>query len=358
MIAGMSDSQQRLETLKELIQAWALEAGFAEVGFSDTHIDEHGQHLENWLDNHYHGQMRYMQENKELRQHPQRLHKGALRSISFRMEYRHDNEALETQLEQAEQAYISRYALGRDYHKLIRKRLSQIAKRIEEFAELNLNQRAFVDSAPVLERALAEKAGLGWIGKNTMLINPKAGSWFFLGEILTDLPLPLDTIKPSFHCGSCTSCLSSCPTDAFVGPNILDASKCISYLTIELNDSIPLQFRKAIGNRVFGCDDCQIVCPWNKFSPESPVMDFKPRHKLDQQSLLDLFAWDEETFLQNTEGSPIRRIGFIRWQRNLAIGLGNSANKAAIPVLKSRLQSCNNDMLAEHLEWAISQLQS
>jgi len=352
-------SSDKLNTLAQLIKTWGQEAGFAQVGISDIELAEHKAHLERWLNHHYHGQMQYMAEHKALRQHPENLQSGALRSISFRMEYRHFEQDLESYLKQKDKAYISRYALGRDYHKLIRKRLSQLAKRIEEFSELNLNQRAFVDSAPVLERALAEKSGLGWIGKNTMLINPKAGSWFFLGEILTDLALPVDPIEPSFHCGSCSACLEACPTDAFVGEKQLDARKCISYLTIELKEAIPTEFRRAMGNRVFGCDDCQIVCPWNKFSPESSVSDFKPRHQLDQQDLIDLFNWNEETFLKRTEGSPIRRIGYERWLRNLSVGLGNSHNIQALDALKTRRRDASlSPMLVEHFDWAINEIES
>ena len=349
-------SSTKLATLKSLIQQWAQDAGFAAVGFSDTDTSAHIERLNQWLSKDYHGEMSFMQSNHELRAEPSKLQQDALTAISFRKEYRHDSETLLEQLSNKAQAYIARYALGKDYHKLMRKRLAAIANKIEAFAELNLNQRAFVDSAPVLERALAEKAGLGWIGKNTMLINPQAGSWFFLGEILTNLKIPLDKVEPQTHCGSCTSCLTSCPTNSFVGANILDSRRCISYLTIELKTAIPDDLRDGIGNRVFGCDDCQLVCPWNKFSPSSPVAEFKPRHGLDDSSLLELFQWNEETFLKRTEGSAIRRIGYIRWQRNLAIGLGNSDNPNAIDALRKRRRETDNAMLIEHIDWAINKL--
>ena len=347
---------QQLATLADLIRQWGEEQGFAQVGISNIDLSDHQTHLQNWLDKQHHGEMTYMQRHQDLRNHPEQLQAGALRSISFRMEYRHDHTHMEAILEQADKAYISRYALGRDYHKLIRKRLANIALKISDHSQLNLNQRAFVDSAPVLERALAEKAGLGWIGKNTMLINPKAGSWFFLGEILTDLALPADSTEPSFHCGSCTACLDACPTNAFVGANQLDARKCISYLTIEYKDNIPTELRPLIGNRIYGCDDCQIVCPWNKFSPASQVDDFKVRHNLDDIELLTLFSWSETQFLKNTEGSPIRRIGYEQWQRNIAVALGNAEfSEAIIEGLKNKLELCS-ELVAEHIHWALEHI--
>ena len=251
-------------------------------------------------------------------------------------------------------AYVARYARGRDYHKVIRKRLQRLADKIQAEAG-PLGYRAFVDSAPVLERALAEKAGIGWIGKNTMLINKDAGSWFFLGELFTDLPLPVDT--PDLpHCGTCHSCIDACPTNAFVQPNQLDARRCISYLTIELRESIPVEFRAAMGNRVFGCDDCQLVCPWNKFTEPTREQDFTPRHRLDAASLVELFAWSEEEFLRNTEGSPIRRIGYECWLRNIAVGLGNAGDS---PEIKAALQARADHpspLVREHVAWALSRV--
>ncbi len=365
MIAGMENKPQnqpmtleptKLALLKELLSQWGQEAGFAEVGVTDIDLHEHKEHYLNWLQNKHHGSMEYMAKHYELRIDPSKLQEKCLKVISFRMEYRHLTENVDAILEQSDRGYISRYALGRDYHKLIRKSLSKIAKRIEEFAQLNLNQRAFVDSAPVLERALAEKAGLGWIGKNTMLINAKAGSWFFLAEILTDLDIPNDSPNEHLHCGSCTACLESCPTNAFKGAHELDARRCISYLTIENKGPIPEEFREAIGNRIYGCDDCQIVCPWNKFSPESPVSDFKPRPQLLNRPLHELFLWSEAEFLKHTEGSPIRRIGYERWLRNIAVALGNSLDTmSALSALQQQLGKVS-PMLDEHINWAIKRL--
>ncbi|MFZ3184181.1 MAG: tRNA epoxyqueuosine(34) reductase QueG, partial [Pseudomonas sp.] len=247
-------------------------------------------------------------------------------------------------------------ALGRDYHKLIRKRLQQLAERIQQ-AIGPFGYRAFVDSAPVLEKAIAQQAGLGWIGKNTLVLNRKAGSWFFLGELFVDLPLPVDAPHASEHCGSCSACLDICPTGAFVGPYVLDARRCISYLTIELKGAIPVELRPLIGNRVFGCDDCQIICPWNRFARPTSQGDFQPRHQLDNSELAQLFRWTEEEFLSRTEGSPLRRTGYQNWLRNLAVGLGNAPS--SIPVLEA-LEARRNDpseLVREHVEWALAQHQ-
>ena len=257
-------------------------------------------------------------------------------------------------LSQPDAAYVSRYALGRDYHKLIRRRLQKLADAIQALIG-PFGYRAFVDSAPVMERALANAAGLGWVGKNSMLINRKAGSYFFLGELYTDLPLPVDKPYEQEHCGSCTACLERCPTQAFVGDKILDARRCISYLTIELKGAIPEDLRQPMGNRVFGCDDCQLVCPWNRFAKPTTESDFSPRHRLDQASLAELFSWDEPTFLANTEGSPIRRIGHERWLRNLAVGLGNATTSIpVIEALKAR-RAHPSELVREHVEWALAQ---
>ncbi|MEC8430657.1 MAG: tRNA epoxyqueuosine(34) reductase QueG, partial [Pseudomonadota bacterium] len=250
-------------------------------------------------------------------------------------------------------AYIARYARGRDYHKVMRKRLQKLADKIQSEVG-QFGYRAFVDSAPVLERALAEKSGLGWIGKNTMLINKHAGSWFFLGELFTDLPLPVDE-PATDHCGSCRACLDVCPTDAFIAPNKMDAKRCISYLTIELRGSIPVEFRQAMGNRVFGCDDCQLVCPWNKFTRISKETDYSPRHALDRSELLDLFMWSKQEFMARTEGSPIRRIGYECWLRNLAVGLGNAkSSPQVLAALRTRRESVSV-MVKEHIDWALAQ---
>lgn len=320
------------------IKVWGNELGFQEVSITDVDLSEHEPHLKAWIAKNYHGAMSYMAENHDKRCHPEQLVPGTIRVICARMDYAKDSQDSLASMENTGKAYVSRYARGRDYHKLIRKRLQKLATRIKEEAG-PFGYRAFVDSAPVLERALAEKSGMGWIGKNTMLINKKAGSWFFLGELFTDLPLPVDAPDID-HCGTCSACLDVCPTKAFVAPNQLDATRCISYLTIELRSAIPLEFRKPIGNRIFGCDDCQLVCPWNKFSKNSDEKDFTPRHSLDDAQLVDLFAWSERDFLNRTEGSAIRRIGYDCWLRNIAIALGNApTSKVVVAALNSRLNN-------------------
>ena len=348
-----ADSDQ-LQQIADDIRHYGRELGFQHIGITDIELGEHQTHLQQWLENNFHGEMAFMARHGEKRSHPEQLVPGTLRVISARLDYLPDNDQCLEVLGNPNKAYVSRYALGRDYHKLMRKRLASLAKKIQErigpFA-----YRALVDSAPVLERGLAEKAGLGWIGKNTMLINSDAGSWFFLGEIYTDLPLPTDTPQSTMHCGSCTACLIDCPTGAIIAPHQVDARKCISYLTIELRDSIPESLRPLMGNRIYGCDDCQLVCPWNKFAKPTSEADFQPRQNLDDAELLDLFNWTEEAFLQNTEGSAIRRIGYDCWQRNLAVALGNAPhNKKIIEALKKRRDS-SSAMVKEHIDWALQQ---
>ena len=338
------------------IKKWGVELGFQEVSFTDIDLSKYEHHLKDWIDRNYHGAMSYMAENHDKRCHPEQLVPGTIRVVCVRMDYALDSEDSLESMQNTGKAYVSRYARGRDYHKLIRKRLQKLARRIQDVAG-PFGYRAFVDSAPVLERALAEKSGMGWIGKNTMLINKQAGSWFFLGELFTDLPLPVDE-QVSDHCGSCSSCLDICPTNAFVKPNLLDATRCISYLTIELRTSIPVEFRKLMGNRIYGCDDCQIVCPWNKFSKPTDEKDFTPRHNLDDAQLVDLFGWSEREFLNRTEGSAIRRIGYDCWLRNIAIALGNAPSSKAIDrALCARLNNVS-DMVNEHIEWALLQHES
>lgn len=354
-------SNSALLTLAKDIKAQGRELGFQDIRICNADPEHHAQRLNAWLEKGMHGSMQYMENHAELREKPEALQAGAIRVISCRYNYLPHAEDAETILSSDNKAYVSRYALGRDYHKLLRKKLSKLCDYISEHSEFK-EHRAFVDSAPVLERGFAEKAGLGWIGKNTMLINSQAGSWFFLAEILTDAPLPIDEAQTTQHCGSCTRCLEVCPTDAFVSPWQLDARKCISYLTIENKDSIPVEFREAMGNRVFGCDDCQLVCPWNKFAQFSAEQDFQPRHELDDQDLCTLFNWDEETFLEKTAGSAIRRIGYIAWLRNLSVAMGNASFDEQI--MQSLLQKKNdvrfqdNSMLQEHLAWAIEQQES
>jgi len=335
------------------IKKWGVELGFQQVSFTDIDLSKYEHHLKDWIDRNYHGAMSYMAENHDKRCHPEQLVPGTIRVVCVRMDYALDSKDSLESMENTGKAYVSRYARGRDYHKLIRKRLQKLARRIQDVVG-PFGYRAFVDSAPVLERALAEKSGMGWIGKNTMLINKQAGSWFFLGELFTDLPLPVDE-QVSDHCGSCSACLDICPTNAFVKPNLLDATRCISYLTIELRTSIPVEFRKPMGNRIYGCDDCQIVCPWNKFSEPTQEKDFTPRHKLDDAQLVDLFAWSEREFLKRTEGSAIRRIGYDCWLRNIAVALGNApSSKEIVGALHSRLNNVP-DMVNEHIEWALLQ---
>ncbi|WP_447651995.1 tRNA epoxyqueuosine(34) reductase QueG [Pseudomonas abietaniphila] len=343
-----------LTELAQSIKEWGRELGFQQVGISGLDLAEHEQHLQRWLEAGYHGEMDYMAAHGSKRSHPDELVPGTLRVVSLRMDYLPGDTQMAQLLAQPEKAYVSRYALGRDYHKLIRKRVQQLAERIQQ-AIGPFGFRAFVDSAPVLEKAIAEQAGLGWIGKNTLVLNRKAGSYFFLSELFVDLPLPVDEAHTTEHCGRCTACLEICPTNAFVGPYVLDARKCISYLTIELKTSIPEELRSMIGNRVFGCDDCQIVCPWNRFARATDQNDFKPRHGLDNVQLTTLFLWDETTFLSNTEGSPLRRAGYERWLRNLAVGLGNAPSTIpVIEALKARLDH-PSEMVREHVEWALRQ---
>lgn len=342
-----------IKTLGREIRQWGRELGFQQVGIAGVDLEKHARHLEDWLARGHHGEMQYMERHAHLRADPAELVPGTLRVISVRMDYLAEDTAMVKVLKNSRQAYVSRYALGRDYHKLMRRRLQQLAERIQAKAG-PFGYRAFVDSAPVLERALAEKAGLGWIGKNTMLINRRAGSWFFLGELFTDLPLEVDEAA-GFHCGSCRACLDICPTGAFTGPHQLDARKCISYLTIESKSAIPEELRPKLGNRVFGCDDCQLVCPWNKFASYTKEQDFTPRHALDRATLVELFLWSEEDFLRKTEGSAIRRIGFEAWLRNLAVGLGNAeCSPEIIAALKSRREHPST-LVREHVEWALKQ---
>jgi len=348
--------QQQYTDLAEKIRGWSDELGFQQLGISDIDLGEHPAYLQRWLDAGYHGEMDYMAKHGDRRSHPEQLLPGTLRVLSLRMDYLSDGTQPLTVLESPEKAYISRYTLGRDYHKLIRKRLARLAKRIE--AEAGGSHRAFVDSAPVLERAIAEQAGLGWIAKNTMLINSDAGSWFFLGEIYTDLPLPVDPPQQDKHCGSCRACLDICPTDAFVGPFELDARRCISYLTIEHAGSIDEELRPLMGNRIFGCDDCQLVCPWNKFARPTTETDFSPRHQLADSDLVELFLWDQATWEQKTEGSALRRIGFERWLRNIAIALGNApTSPEVLGALRSR-KDFPSELVREHVQWALDHHQS
>lgn len=349
----MTSSALDYSALALKIKNWGQELGFQQIGIADTDLSAAEEQLHDWLAEGFHGEMDYMTRHGTKRSRPDELVPGTLRVISARMDYLSENRTtIRERLDDPAAAFISRYALGRDYHKMLRKRLQQLAERIASEVG-SFGYRVFVDSAPVLEKAIAANAGLGWIGKHTNLINRKAGSMFFLGEIYTDLPLPTDS-ETTNHCGSCTACLDVCPTQAIVAPYRLDARRCISYLTIELRGSIPEEFRTAIGNRIYGCDDCQLVCPWNRYARLTDEADFMPRHGLDAAGLIQLFRWDEATFLQKTEGSAIRRIGCECWIRNIAVALGNSkTGPDVIEALQARIDD-PSPLIREHVRWALS----
>ena len=343
-----------MTALRDEIVGWCRELGFQQAGISDIDLATAETRLKDWLAARFHGSMHYMERHGSKRSHPEELVPGTIRVISVRMDYLPEPQAQAMRLlDHDSRAYVSRYALGRDYHKVMRGRLRALTRRIEERVG-EFGCRVFVDSAPVLEKAIAEKAGLGWVGKHTNLINRSEGSWFFLGELYTDLPLPVDEAEES-HCGSCTACIDVCPTKAIVAPYSLDARRCISYLTIESKAPIPIEFRKAIGNRIYGCDDCQLFCPWNKFAKLSTEADFAPRHDLDKAELTDLFAWDEDTWLKRTEGSAIRRIGYQQWLRNIAVGLGNAKTTPEVVYALQSRQHGATDLVAEHVVWALAQ---
>ncbi|GAM69756.1 epoxyqueuosine (oQ) reductase queG [Vibrio ishigakensis] len=345
--------------LAEKIKVWGKELGFQQVGITDTDLSLHEQGLQRWIDEGYHGEMSWMERNHEKRIHPEELHPGAVRVISVRLDYLPPQAGFASNLEDTSTAYISRYALGRDYHKLMRNRLKQLGQQIEAEIASNpefeaLNYRPFVDSAPVLERPLAEKAGLGWRGKHSLLLNKEAGSWFFLGEILIGLPLPVDTPAED-NCGKCTACMTSCPTGAIVEEGVVDARKCISYLTIEYDGVIDAELSQAMGNRIYGCDDCQLVCPHNRAAGLTSIEDFHRREALTDSKLLNLFSWDEKTFLKNFEGSAIRRIGYLQWLRNLSIAIGNGPfSHDAIEALESKLGL--GEVLDTHINEALERL--
>lgn len=339
------------------IKQWAQTLGFDDLAISDVDLSEHAPHVRAWLAAGFAGDMGYLERHVEKRLQPELLEPETCRVITARMNYLPADTAPLTILQSPDHAYVSRYALGRDYHKVLRRRLAKLAGQIN--AELPTHRfRAFTDTAPVLEKALAAKSGLGWIGKHTLLLNKEAGSWFFLGEIYTNAPLEISTTPYADACGKCQACITVCPTDAIIGPQQLDARKCISYLTIENKGVIPEHLRTAMGNRIYGCDDCQLYCPWNREAPTTREPDFQPRHGLDQAQLIDLFALHEDEFLKLTEGSAMRRVSYDQWQRNLAVGLGNgSASTRAIKLLEGRLASAS-PMVAEHIRWALAQLQA
>lgn len=341
------------------IKRWGRELGFQQVGIADINLTDAEVRLQQWLEKGYHGSMEWLAAHGNKRSRPAELLPDTVRVIAVRMDYLPGDTQLIKILKDPAKAYISRYALGRDYHKLIRKRLSLLAQQIDDALPEDYpykgQNRAFVDSAPVMERPLAEKAGLGWTGKHTLILNSTAGSWFFLGEIFTFVPLPVDLPTQTNQCGECTACLKVCPTDAFPEPYTLDARRCISYLTIENKGAIPEEFREPIGNRVFGCDDCQAICPWNKYAQFTGETDFLPRHGLADSDLVTLFEWDEATFLRNTEGSAIRRVGYEGWLRNLAIGLGNAPSDERVLRALNNKRPQVSELVQEHIDWALAQ---
>jgi len=341
------------QELAQRIKVWGKELGFQQVGITDLDLSKHEKHLQDWLDKQYHGDMGFMERHGMLRARPAELHPGSVRAICVRMDYLPEGARFAEVLDQPQLAYVSRYATGRDYHKMMRKRLKALGDKIKDYCS-DADFRPFVDSAPILERPLAEKAGLGWTGKHSLLMDAQDGSWFFLGELLINLPLPVDSPQKE-QCGTCKACMTICPTQAIVEPYVIDARRCISYLTIEHSGVIPEEFRKPMGNRIYGCDDCQLICPFNREAEPTKEQDFTPRNELHAPKLLDLWAWDEETFLSKTEGSPIRRIGYEKWQRNLAIALGNANyDSEIIQVLEARLPKAS-EMVAVHIRWALEQ---
>ena len=347
--AGRPDPSALAARIRTLVR----EAGFQRCGITGIHLGDDEAHLRDWLARGFHGSMDWMARHGDKRSRPQELVPGTISVLSVGLDYgrRDDVEAWET-LADGERAYVARYALGRDYHKLMRNRLQKLAERIA--AEIGpFGHRVFVDSAPVLERALARNAGLGWIGKHTCLIDRDGGSWFFLGEIYLDVPLPPDP-PATAHCGSCTRCIDVCPTRAILGPNVLDARRCISYLTIEHEGSIDEELRPLMGNRIFGCDDCQLACPWNKFARRSDEPDFRARNDLDTASLAGLFAWEEDEFLRRTEGTALRRSGHARWLRNIAVALGNAPTTPDVLAALETRRDHPDPVIREHVAWALA----
>jgi epoxyqueuosine reductase len=350
-------TKQKMQALSTSIKNWGLALGFNHIGITDTDLHEAEARHEDWIRKGFHGEMDYMAKHGVKRTRPAELVPNTLRVIAVRLDYLPPNATdSESVLQNSEKAFISRYALGRDYHKVLRNKLQKLCEKIQaELPNFNTDSfeyRVFTDSAPVLEVALAEKSGLGWRGKHTLLINKERGSWFFLGEIYTNLPLAIDA-PASNHCGTCSSCMEVCPTQAITAPYEVDARRCISYLTIELKGSIPLELRPLIGNRVYGCDDCQLFCPWNKFAEITKETDFAVRNGLDDINLIECFNWSEEEFKANMAGSAIYRIGYEQWLRNIAVGLGNAKSSPEIIVaLQSRIDNAS-EMLREHISWAL-----
>ena len=347
--------------VKRRILAQGAALGFDKLAVTDTDLSKEAPHVLSWLAEGFAGEMGYLERHVDKRLQPSLLEPSTCRIITARMQYLPaDTQPIEV-LESSDTAYISRYALGRDYHKVLRRRLAKLAEQINltlADTEPQFTFRAFTDSAPVLEKALGEKSGLGWIGKHTLLLDKEAGSWFFLGEIFTNAPLPIDEVEVEDACGKCSACMTVCPTDAIVTPRRLDARRCISYLTIEHKSAIPEEFRKPMGNRIYGCDDCQLFCPWNREAPTTTEPDFAVRNGLDSPRLVDLFTLSEDAFLALTEGSAMRRIGYAQWQRNIAIALGNSTGGAEVERVLAAGLGRVNAMVDEHIRWALDQLAS
>ncbi len=342
------------------IESWAVELGFQQTGITDVDLSQHEPFVREWLAAGFAGEMGYLERNLEKRLHPELLEPETCRVISARMDYLPEGVQPIEVLEDSTRAYISRYATGRDYHKVLRRRLAKLARKIDE-ALSGYSYRAFTDSAPVLEKALGAKAGLGWMGKHTLLMNQEAGSWFFVGEIYTNAPLSVTDTTVEDACGKCTACMTVCPTDAIVAPGRLDARRCISYLTIEHKGVIPEELRSLMGNRIYGCDDCQLFCPWNREAPTTAQSDFEVRHGLDSAALLDLFELTEDEFLAMTEGSAMRRINYTQWQRNLATAIGNGTFEGADRdrarhLLALKLMS-EESVIVEHVRWAIARIE-
>jgi epoxyqueuosine reductase len=355
MISRSAETPTKLDLpeLAHAIKRWGSELGFQAVGIADADLTQAEARLAAWLGADFHGEMDYLRRHGTKRTRPAELIPGTLRIISARLNYQPPAADAHEILADASKAYLARYALGRDYHKVLRGKLQQLAARIQGQVGA-FNHRVFVDSAPVMEVELARKAGLGWRGKHTLLLSRQAGSYFFLGELYTDLPLPVDAPETE-HCGTCQACIDVCPTQAIVAPYQLDARRCISYLTIELKGSIPEAFRALIGNRVYGCDDCQLCCPWNKFAQGSGEADFAVRHGLDNAALTTLFAWSERDFREKLAGSAIHRIGYERWLRNLAVGLGNAPTTPEVVAALNARRDHASPLVREHVAWGLAQ---
>ncbi len=343
------------QQLAQQIEQWATELGFTGFGICDTDLSSHEATFQQWLDKGYYGGMDYMERHGMMRARPAELLPGTLRVINVRLDYMPPDALIVSTMQDPNNAYISRYATGRDYHKMMRNRLKKLGQKIEQCVE-GLSARPFVDSAPLMERPLADKSGLGWTGKHSLIINEHSGSFFFLGELLVNIPLPVS--KPvEEQCGSCVACMTICPTQAIVEPYVVDGRRCLSYITIEKFGEIPVEFRKPMGNRIYGCDDCQLVCPWNKLTKASTEDDFRPRKDLHSPQLLALYAWSEESFLKRTEGSPIRRIGHERWLRNISVALGNAPYSPEIVQALEQKRASVSEMVQEHIDWALEQQQ-